>query len=211
LAKHRFLDHGGGNSNREGNVRVREEHLHVGEQPAGEESQFLGGVPPGPLVAIAQPRPVGGGGCKGWVPGDEDFVVAEDELLATGECEQDEAQERQPLFVRSLRGGPWRVLRWLPGDSEPMMLAAEGNLVAVGLAFSRTLTSAEMQISTLNVRNGRTQAHFDVPYGHLAFASRDRLVLSVHSSAPVDASHGTMAWRCTAPADGASPGLAPPT
>jgi hypothetical protein len=163
----------------EGNVRVREEHLRLGEEPAGEETEFLGGVPPGPVVAIAQPKPVGGGGCEGWVPGGEAFVVAEDDLVAAGECEEDEPQERQPLFVRSLRGGRWRVLRWLPGDSEPMMLAAEGDLVAVGLAISRTFSSAEMHVSILNVRNLRTQARFDVPYGHLAFASRDRLVLSV--------------------------------
>jgi hypothetical protein len=66
------------------------------------------------------------------------------------------------------------VLRWLAGDTEPPVLTAEGNLVAVGVQLS----NAEMEVSILDVRNGRTEARFDLPYGHLAFASRDRLVLS---------------------------------
>jgi hypothetical protein len=94
--------------------------------------------------------------------------------VAGGECHWDDPSVSQPLFIRSLRGGRWRVLRWLAGDTEPPVLTAEGNLVAVGVQLS----NAEMEVSILDVRNGRTEARFDLPYGHLAFASRDRLVLS---------------------------------
>jgi hypothetical protein len=142
-----------------------------------ENAGFVGGVPPSPLVPIAQPKLVSGGGCKGWQPGTEsvrDFVVAGDNLVAAGECHWDAVSVREPLFVKSLRGGRWRVLRWLAGDSEPV-LAAEGNLVAVGVQFSST----SMEVSILDVRNGHTKARLDLPDGYLAFASRDRLVLSV--------------------------------
>jgi hypothetical protein len=143
-----------------------------------KNAAFVGGVPPGPLVPIAQPELVSGGGCKGWQAGTKsvhDFVVAEDDLVAAGECHWDDPSVSQPLLIRSLRGGRWHVLRWLPGDTEPPVLAVEGNLIAVGAQFS----SAEMEMSILDVRNGRREARFDLPDGHLAFASRDRLVLSV--------------------------------
>ena len=145
---------------------------------------FLGGVPPSPLAAIAPPKLMGGGGCKGWLPGG-DFVVAGDDLVAAGECQWDDYSVRQPLYIRSLRGGRWRVLRWLAVDSLPTgnglysnvppVLAADGDLVAVGVQFS----SARMGVSILDVRDGRTAARFNLPDGHMAFASRDRLVLSV--------------------------------
>jgi hypothetical protein len=144
---------------------------------------FVGGVPPAPLVTIAPPRLMGGSGCKGWLPS-RDFVVAGDDLVSAGECQWYDYSAREPLYVRSLRGGRWRVLRWLAtvsqagGDGvyynvEPV-LAAEGDLVAVGVQFS----SAKMEVSILDVRNGRTVARLDVPDGFMAFASRERLVLS---------------------------------
>jgi len=156
----------------------------------GEKAEFVGGVPPGPLTAIAAPKLRGGDGCKGWLPGGE-FVVAGDDLVAAGECQWDDRSLRQPLFVRSLRGGRWRVLRWLAVDSLPggdglyynvsPVLAAEGELVAVGVQFS----GARMETSILDVRSGRTVARFDLPDGYLAFASPKRLVLSVPApSAP---------------------------
>jgi hypothetical protein len=141
-------------------------------------AEFVGGVPPSPLVPIAQPMHVRGGGCEEWQPGTgsvRDFVVAEDDLVAAGEClHREGASVRQPLFIRSFRGGRWRVLRWLAGDSEPG-LAVEGDVIAVGVRFSST----EMEVSILDVRNGRVEARFELPYGDLSFASRDRLVLSV--------------------------------
>ncbi len=156
----------------------------------GENAEFLGGVPPSPLTAIAAPKLLGGSGCKGWQPGGE-FVVAGDDLVAAGECQWDDRSVRQPLFVRSLRGGHWRVLRWLAVVSLPggdgvytnvsPVLAAEGDLVAVGVQLS----SARMDVSILDVRSGRTVARFDLPDGSLAFASPSRLVLSVPApSAP---------------------------
>jgi hypothetical protein len=144
------------------------------EENAGEEGEFLGGVPPSPLAPIAQPKLVSGGGCKGWLPGG-DFVVAEDDLVAAGDCRRDDVPVRQPLFIRSLRGGRWRVLRWLASRESEPVLTAEGNLVAVGVQFPL----ANMAVSILDVRNGRTEARFNLPDGYLAFASRNRLVLSI--------------------------------
>ncbi len=151
-----------------------------------ENAEFFGGVPPSPLVPIEQPKLVSGGGCKGWQPGG-DFVVAENELVAAGGCQWDDRSVRQPLFIRNLRGGHWHVLRWLAVDSlpggdglyynVPPVLAAESDLVAVGVQFS----SARMEVSILNVRSGHTEARLDLPDGHLGFASHNRLVLSVPS------------------------------
>jgi hypothetical protein len=140
---------------------------------AGNNAAFVGGVPPSPLVPIAQPKLLRGGGCKGWLPGG-DFVIAGDDLVAAGECQWDDRSVREPLFIRSLREGRWRVVRWLAGESEPI-LAAEGNLVAVGVQVS----NAKMEVSILDVRNDRTVARFDLPDGYMAFASHDRFVLSV--------------------------------
>ena len=134
---------------------------------------------------------MGGGGCKEWLPG-RDFVVAGDDLVSAGECQWDDYAAREPLYIRSLRGGPWRVLRWVATISlrggegvyssiEPV-LAAEGDLVAVGVQFS----SAKMQVSILNVGSARTVARFDVPDGYMAFASRERLVLSFPVLGPED-------------------------
>ena len=146
----------------------------------GEKAEFVGGVPPSPLTAIAPPKLRGASGCKGWLPGGE-FVVAGDDLVVAGECQWDDRSVRQPLFVRSLRGRRWHVLRRLavdslPGgdglyDNAPPVLAAEGDLVAVGVQFS----SARMAVSILDVRNGRTVARFDLSDGYLAFASPNKL------------------------------------
>jgi hypothetical protein len=156
-----------------------------GEENAGAGGvEFLGGVPPSPLVAIAQPRIMRGAGCKGWLPGGE-FVVAGDELVAAGECQWDDRSVRQPLYIRSLHRGPWRVLRWLPDESsrgadglyfnDPPVLAAEGDLIAAGTRYS----SADMQVSIIDVHSARVEARFNLPDGYLAFAANDRLVLSV--------------------------------
>jgi hypothetical protein len=158
------------------------------------QPRFIGGVPPHSLTSIPQPQPVSGGGCQRWVPATEasigDFVVAGDDLVTAAQCERQVllgtqtevvnlgALESQPIFVRSLRGGNWRVLRWLPGDSPPI-LAAAGNRLAIGIQFSL----AWMEVSVIDVRSGQTQSHFGVPDGYLSFASRERLVLSTPGSA----------------------------
>lgn len=139
---------------------------------AEDEGEFFGSVPPSPFVTLGHPPLRPGAGCKGWLAG-RDFVVAADELVAAGECNWENVAVRQPLFVHSLSGGRWRVLRWLPGDVPPI-LAAGGNLLAIGVQVS----SAQMDVSILDIRTGRTQARFVLPDAYLAFASPNRLVLS---------------------------------
>jgi hypothetical protein len=143
------------------------------------EGGFIGGLPPARLASIAQPKPVSGGGCEDWQPSVEvraDFVVAADDLVsaASARCPRAADGARQPLFARSLRGGGWRVLRWLAGDAAPI-LAAEGDLLAVG----QQITRATMSVLILDVRSGRVRAHFHLRDGYLDFASRNRLVLAV--------------------------------
>lgn len=94
-----------------------------------EEGEFLGDVPRRAPETIAPPRLFGGDGCRGWQPRENDFVVAGEDLVAAAECHWEQASVREPLLIRNLRGGAWRVLRWLPGKSEPV-LAAEGGLLA---------------------------------------------------------------------------------
>ncbi len=161
------------------------------EGDENEEGQFLGGVPPRPLHVIRPPRLFSGGGCRGWQPrtGRGGFVLAGDELVAAAECHWDDPSVRQPLLVRNLLGGAWRVLRWLPGDYKPV-LAAEGNLLAVGLegSFDR------MDTSILDVRSGGTEARFVLPEGELAFASPERLVLSMPQLLSSPELHGLERW-----------------
>ena len=117
-------------------------------------------------------------------------MVVEDDLVAAGSCNWHEHYLRQPLFFKSLRGGPWRVLRWLPGEVEPE-LAAEGDLLAVGVPFS----SARMEVSIFDIRDARPWARFDLPDGYLDFASRDRLVLSAPApSAPDEVDFPLWEW-----------------
>ena len=152
------------------------------------EGEFVGGVPPPALRAIAQPRPVRGSGCRRWEPDTRpigDFVVAASDLVVAGACESREAGAvtgqplRQPLFLRELRGGRWRVLRWLGGDARPI-LAAEGGLLAIGEEHF----ASPMRVSIVDVGDGRTAARFSMPEGYLAFASRRRLVLSAVNRTP---------------------------
>jgi hypothetical protein len=160
------------------------------ETSAGAPPEFSGGVPPRPLVSIPQPKPVSGGGCQRWEPATHarigNFVVAGDTLVTAAECDgeplisgevpviENEPFERQPLFLRNLRGGRWRVLRWLPGELPPI-LAAEASQVAIGVQLS----PERMEVSVVDVRSGKTHAHFGAPDGYLSFASPERLVLSI--------------------------------
>jgi hypothetical protein len=99
----------------------------------------------------------------------------EDELVAAGQCQEiQEHPVRKPLFIRNLRGGRWKVLRWLAGVSDPA-LAAEGALLAVGAhRFDRRMT-----VSILDLSTGAKRVRFETPVGQLAFASPQRLVLEI--------------------------------
>ncbi|HEY2768073.1 MAG TPA: hypothetical protein VGI76_07435 [Solirubrobacteraceae bacterium] len=142
------------------------------------QREFIGGVPPAPLRAIPQPKPVSGGGCGKWQPAAEplgDFVVVADDLVTAGRatCPPGASATRQPLFARDLRGGHWRVLRWLTGNAPPI-LAAEGKRLAVGVQY----TAGTMRLLVIDIRDGHTDSHFDTSDGYLAFAGSNRLVLS---------------------------------
>jgi hypothetical protein len=146
-----------------------------------------GGLPPARLRTLGGGTPVGGGGCQSWRPaiqGLVDFVVARDDLVvsATGLCTPTAGAAPQPLFVRNLSGGGWRVLDWFSSTAPPI-LAADGNLVALGVQQSL----AAMRVRVIDVRNGSTRASFVLPDGYLAFAGPSRLVLSVptFSSFPI--------------------------
>jgi hypothetical protein len=138
------------------------------------EPHFVASVLPQRLSAIAQPPRLSGGGCTWWEPS-RPYVVVEDDLVATGECQEiKEHPVREPLFIRNLRGGRWKVLRWLIGTSGPQF-AAEGPLLAIG---ARRL-DRRMTVSILDLATGATQPSFHTPLGQLAFASPQRLVLEI--------------------------------
>jgi hypothetical protein len=145
-----------------------------GQREGAEEAnpRFLVSALPGAFESIRYPPLFGDAGCKGWEPSGP-RVLAGDELVVAGRCFWDDPFSRQPLFIRSLHGGRWHVLRWLTGEYEPV-LAAEGSLLAVGVQHSL----AQMDVSILDLHNGRVHAHFTLPDGYLSFASRDRLMLS---------------------------------
>jgi hypothetical protein len=138
------------------------------------EPHFVANVLPRRLTAIAQPPRLSGGGCTWWEPS-RPYVVVEDDLVATGECQEiKEHPVREPLFIRNLRGGRWKILRWLTGTSGPQF-AAEGPLLAIGAQrLDRWMT-----ISILDLATGATQPSFQTPLGQLAFASPQRLVLEI--------------------------------
>lgn len=156
----------------------------LGPTSSGQGRGFLAGIPPGRFARIPQPEPIAGGGCERWVPATgsaSDFDVVGEELIAAGECEgepdvvgEQGTATRQPLFVRGLRGGTWRVLLWLDGNSPPI-LAAEGSLLAVGVQVSL----AKMRVVILDLAPGRVEGRFDSPDAYLSFASSKRLVLAV--------------------------------
>ena len=157
----------------------------------GAAGGFAAAVPPGHFAPVEQSGEealeVRGGECTSWaaaigsglVP--TDFAVAGDDLVDAGECQgenggfkEQELATSQPLFVRSLRGGNWRVLRWLAGHNPPI-LATEGRLLAIGAQ----LPLAKMRVTILDLGTGRLVAQFYAPDGYLSFASSTRLVISV--------------------------------
>ncbi|MDQ6776038.1 MAG: hypothetical protein M3071_07425 [Actinomycetota bacterium] len=139
---------------------------------------LLGGLPPSRLTRVPAGAAVGAGGCSSWKPTTAslaDFVVARDALVvsAVGACATGPGAAPEPVFARKLPSGRWRVLTWL-ASTEPPMLAASGDLVAVGVQQS----PAVMRVRILDLRTGSTRATLVLPDGYLAFAGPDRLVLS---------------------------------
>jgi hypothetical protein len=140
------------------------------------EPHFVASVLPERLSAIAQPPRLSGGGCTWWEPS-RPYVVVKDDLVATGDCQEiKEHPVREPLYIRSLRGGRWRVMRWLAG-AFVSALAAEGPLLALGAHR----VDHQMTVSITNLSTGAMQSSFETPLGRLAFASPQRLVVEIAS------------------------------
>ncbi len=167
----------------------------------GTAGGFAAAVPPGRFAPVEQSGEetpaVHGGECASWQPVivPTDFAVAGHELVDAGECQgenggfdEQETATRQPLFVRSLRGGSWRVLCWLTGHNPPI-LATEGRLLAIGVQ----LPGAKMRVTILDLGTGRMAARFHGPDGYLSFASNRRLVLSVPTPPEAQEAHVTPA------------------
>ena len=167
----------------------------------GAAGGFAAAVPPGHFAPVEQSGEealeVRGGECTSWAPVigsglvPTDFAVAGDDLVDAGECQgenggfkEQELATSQPLFVRSLRGGNWRVLRWLAGHNPPI-LATEGRLLAIGAQ----LPLAKMRVTILDLGTGRLVAQFYAPDGYLSFASSRRLVLSVPTPLEAEEAH----------------------
>ena len=142
-------------------------------------------IPPSPLERIeGLYEGVSGSGCSSWLPAlsPDDFAVVGDEIVSDGEClgetasgaSEQQTATGQPLFIRRLHGGTWRVLWWLRGDGLPV-LVAEGSRLAIGVQVPH----AEMRVTVLDLATRKLKARFDLPSGHLSFASSTRVVLSV--------------------------------
>ena len=159
------------------------------------EGRFEAGLVSGRIRPMYQPVAVPGGECTGgWVPDAGNaphFVLAGLKIISAGVCVDDERNEYeagtakgQPLFLHDVRGGEWRVWRWLRGGFEPP-LAVEGTRVAIGEPLGaaarevETVGARRMRVSVLDARNGAVLARFRAPFGSLAFAAQDRLVVTV--------------------------------
>jgi hypothetical protein len=130
-------------------------------------------VLPRRLSALPQPPRLSGGGCTWWEPAG--VSVVQDDLIAGGECQEvTEHPVREPLYIRDLRGGRWKVLRWFARGSLTT-LAAEGPLLAIGAQHP----DRRMTVSILDLDTGEVQASFEIPVGSLVFASPQRLVLEI--------------------------------
>jgi hypothetical protein len=121
--------------------------------------------------------PRGQSGC--WIagaPADGAFVVVAGDELISGpvwSCGSRPSRERQPIFWRKLTGGRWHVLTTVPGLWPPI-LAADGNVVAIGVQKAPSRMNVEL-ISTA----GRLVASpVSLPDGYLGLARPQRLVLS---------------------------------
>src|SRR5262249_1837640 len=93
-----------------------------------------------------------------------------------------EAGPRQPLFVHDVRGGGWRIWRWLNEGFAPI-LAAEGTLVALGEPLTPPRGEAvgtvlHMRVTVIDMPTGAVRSRFVAPIASIAFASPDRLMLT---------------------------------
>lgn len=133
----------------------------------------------GRVITLPPGRPSARGLCRGWIAAPSTpprffAVVGRYVVLdASGVPPCQAGSSPQPLYVHSLSGGRWRVLRWLAAASPPV-LAAYGSLLAVGVQLS----PHRMRVRLIDVDTGRLRGTLWLPDGYLQFAGPDRLVLS---------------------------------
>ncbi|HWH11833.1 MAG TPA: hypothetical protein VG165_11950 [Solirubrobacteraceae bacterium] len=142
-----------------------------------------GGVIDAADLAVG-PR-VGRGGCRDWVADPTGatsetgvaVAVAADQLIVAGSpaCRRTPPTTPRPLFARRLSpGGGWRVLRWLPSATQPV-LSARGDWLAVGIPRADGTMLAEV----IDARTGRVRNALDMPGAYLAVAESGALVAAV--------------------------------
>jgi hypothetical protein len=154
--------------------------------------EVVAGHLPDGLHALAGGPPVGPGGCRDWAAapapvedlGDQiAFAVNGNELSLAGTpvCRHATPAAPRPLFARSLPGGTWHVLRWLPNTGTPRLVAA-GPWLAIGTAAANGSTSVDV----INARTGRLRNHVSLPgtYETLALDESGLLVAAVLPDPP---------------------------
>ena len=132
-----------------------------GESAEADHHRFLVGVPPAGLKSIPYPPLSESSKCENWEPGGAHVLAGEELVVAVNCFSSTEGRDWQPLLVRSLRGRLWHLLRWVAGESEPI-LAADGPLLAVGVQH---FSAEQMRVSILNLRSDHVRAHFTLPDG----------------------------------------------
>jgi hypothetical protein len=139
---------------------------------------------PGRLRLLHFPSPSVATRCVGWLAQanflGRFFVLTRNRMVldATG-CRNHGGP--QLIYVKAIGGsGPWRVLMKLGRNHNPRLLAAYGDLLAVGEQFSRAgASSRRMRVSVIDLRTDHLKQRFEAPDGYLQFADARRLVVSV--------------------------------
>jgi hypothetical protein len=131
----------------------------------------------GPLGGAVSPLPIPRmRGCwKAASPGFGGFFLsAADQVVLdpTWSCPNKTPMGPQPVFLRGVRGGHWRVLRLISSGAPPI-LAASGNLLVVGIQRSWR----RMRVLLIDLRSGEMVGSFVTRDGYLTFADPERLVL----------------------------------
>ena len=155
-------------------------------------SQVLVSRLPHGLHAPAGGSPVGPGGCRDWAAnpaplenlgGQIAFALSGHELVLAGTpiCKHAAPPGPRPLFARSLPGGAWHVLRWIPDPTTPI-LATGGPWLAIGAPTGKDSTSVDV----INAHTGRLRNHVTLPgaYASLALDHSGLLVASVLRTPP---------------------------
>ncbi|HEX3873660.1 MAG TPA: hypothetical protein VHW26_05915 [Solirubrobacteraceae bacterium] len=139
----------------------------------------------------AAPRPlavgpsVGPGGCRDWVADPSgktssmgaSVTVSGVELILAGSpaCRRITPSTPRPLFARPLApGGRWRILRWLPSSTQPL-LSARGGWVAVGIPRA----GGRMLAQVIDAGTGRVRNSLDLPDAYLSVAESGAVVAAV--------------------------------